>query len=76
MFKHLFLAGLAIAAMPSTGLSQVELEVEELGARYVRQRRGKGHNNRRGKGEQSKPAKRSNRLHVSKRVRRKHRRAA
>ena len=31
---------------------------------------------RRGKGPQAKPAKRSNRLHISRRTRRKHRRAA
>lgn len=39
-------------------------------------RRGKGQNNRRGKGLRAKPKKRSNRLTISKRVRRKHRRAA
>jgi hypothetical protein len=41
-----------------------------------KQRRGKGQNNRRGKGLRSKPKIRPNRLTISKRVRRKHRRAA
>lgn len=53
---------------------------EEMGVvsddSYRRQRRGKGQNNRRGKGARSRPKARSNRLIVSKRVRRKHRRAA
>lgn len=39
------------------------------------QRRGKGQNNRRGKGKRSPPKSRPNRLTMSKRVRRKHRRA-
>ena len=39
-------------------------------------RRGKGQATRRGKGKLAKPRKRPNRLTVSKRVRRKHRRAA
>jgi hypothetical protein len=41
-----------------------------------KQRRGKGQNNRRGKGLTAKAKKRPNRLTISKRVRRKHRRAA
>lgn len=42
-----------------------------------KQRRGgKGQNNRRGKGKRSAPKKRPNRLIISKRARRKHRRAA
>lgn len=43
---------------------------------YRPSRRGKGQNNKRGKGLRSKPKKRPNRLIISKRVRRKHRRAA
>lgn len=43
---------------------------------FYRQRKGKGQNNRRGKGKASPPKSRPNRLHMSKRVRRKHRRAA
>jgi hypothetical protein len=39
-------------------------------------RRGKGLNKRRGRGFRAKPPKRSNRLTISKRVRRKHRRHA
>lgn len=39
-------------------------------------KRGKGQNNRRGKGKHSPPKRRPNRLLISKRVRRKHRRAA
>jgi hypothetical protein len=42
----------------------------------AKQRRGKGQSNRRGKGLQAKARKRSNRLTISKRVRRKHRRSA
>jgi hypothetical protein len=37
--------------------------------------RGKGQNNRRGKGFQDRPKRRPNMLRVSKRIRRKHRRA-
>jgi hypothetical protein len=43
---------------------------------YPRPRRGKGQSNKRGKGKRSPPKQRPNRLHMSKRVRRKHRRAA
>ncbi len=43
---------------------------------FVDRRRGKGMRYKRGTGLQSKPKRRSNRLIVSKRVRRKHRRAA
>jgi hypothetical protein len=39
-------------------------------------KRGKGRNNRRGKGKIAKPQRKSNRLTISKHVRRKHRRAA
>jgi hypothetical protein len=41
-----------------------------------REKRGKGQRNRRGKGKVSRPKSKPNRLHISKRVRRKHRRAA
>lgn len=40
------------------------------------QRKGKGRNNRRGRGAVTPPKKRSNRLTISKRVRRAHRKAA
>lgn len=43
---------------------------------YRKDKRGKGQNNRRGKGKRSPPKQRPNRLTISKRVRRKHRRAA
>jgi hypothetical protein len=46
------------------------------GLTSTRHRRGKGQDNRRGKGLKAKPKKRPNRLTISKRVRRKHRRAA
>jgi hypothetical protein len=46
-----------------------------LGKRF-KHHRGKGKNNRRGTGVQAKPRQRPNMNHVSRRVKRKHRRAA
>jgi hypothetical protein len=43
---------------------------------FPKQKRGKGQNNRRGKGKRSPPKSRPNRLTISRRVRRKHRRSA
>jgi hypothetical protein len=43
---------------------------------FPKPKRGKGQNNKRGKGKRSPPKSRPNRLTISKRVRRKHRRAA
>lgn len=70
------LAAFAALAIPPAGLAPIEHGLEVDGHRYRRQRRGKGQNNRRGKGLRNPPKARSNRLIVSKRVRRKHRRAA
>ena len=80
MFKHIGIAllGAATAAMaavapPSTSQSAMSL----LDGRFMPNRpNGKGRVNRRGKGLQAKPKKRSNRLHMGRRVRRKHRKAA
>jgi hypothetical protein len=43
---------------------------------FPKHKRGKGQNNRRGKGKCSPPKSKPNRLTIGKRVRRKHRRAA
>jgi hypothetical protein len=66
---HSMIEGLAIAAA-SIGAGDVASDPHD------RERRGKGKNNRRGKGLQAKPRKRRNMVTVSKRVRLKHRRAA
>ena len=62
--------------MPPEAMVPIEHDLQVDGGRWFRQRRGKGLNNRRGKGQRNPPKARSNRLHISKRVRRKHRRAA
>lgn len=72
---------MGVAALASAALSVVTIGAESAapgldpGLGIGRQRRGKGQNNLRGRGAQAKPKKRSNRLIISKRVRRKHRRA-
>jgi hypothetical protein len=68
---------LAIAA----GLATAPMAMHDANALpesggFLRERRGKGRNNKRGKGLQARPRKHSNRVTISKRVRRKHRRAA
>lgn len=73
--------GIALAAMAFAAPAGAPVETggfDPLGLRPARgkDRRGKGQNNRRGKGLRAKPKKRPNRLTISKRVRRKHRRAA
>jgi hypothetical protein len=65
----------AHAAVPPIGDYGAE-DRPGLKQRPRKQRRGKGQNNRRGKGLTAKAKKRPNRLTISKRVRRKHRRAA
>ena len=80
MFKHIGIALLGAAtavmqvAMPSMSRSAMSLPLDER-FRPVRPK-GKGRSNRRGKGKVSAPKKRPNRLHMSRRVRRKHRKAA
>lgn len=72
------IGAIALAAA-SIGISNVQSVAPGRSAAEVlpgTQRRGKGQNNRRGKGLKSKAKKRPNRLTISKRVRRKHRRAA
>ena len=70
------LMGLAAAAM-SLPLAAPNIGVEGVSpAIRSKVKRGKGHDNRRGKGKVDKAKRRSNRLHISRRVRRKHRRAA
>lgn len=61
------------SAMPFMQRCIEDADGDGSGYRY---RRGKGLNNRRGKGKRNPPRSRSNRMHISKRVRRKHRRAA
>lgn len=65
-----------VAAAAQVGTLALELEHAKDESRWRRQRHGKGQNNRRGKGARSSPKARPNRLTVSKRVRRKHRRRA
>jgi hypothetical protein len=71
------LAGLASMAFSGPVLSPPIGDSPAEGITPSRkQKGGKGQNNRRGKGFQAKPKKHSNRLTISKRIRRKHRRAA
>jgi hypothetical protein len=70
------LAALSASAALTAPISVVGAVGSGLFVPEERQRRGKGQNNRRGKGARSQPKAKPNRLHVSKRVRRKHRRAA
>ena len=77
--NYRFMLGLAAIAIasgiaPNIAIQQVE-EKTGLDFEKARRHRGKGQNNRRGKGH-SAPKKRSNRLTISKRVRRAHRRSA
>lgn len=74
-----FLAGIALAAVAAVasvlpqspaGIAQVEHGDSYIG------KRGKGHNNKRGTGEQAKAKRRTNMVRLSRRVRRRHRRAA
>jgi hypothetical protein len=69
----------AAAVGLSAPLQQASRELDRLGESMrplARPHRGKGKNNRRGRGKVTKPRKRPNRLVISKRVRRRHRRAA
>lgn len=81
MFKHIGLALMSAASMiagAATIPAQAQNEIMKLGSELQKHRRhkGKGQNNRRGKGKVSRPAKRRNLVTHGKRVRRKHRRAA
>jgi hypothetical protein len=73
-----FLCGMAALALGSASIAPPHGEAPGgLSPSPARkQKRGKGHNNRRGKGAISRAKRRPNRLTISKRVRRKHRRAA
>lgn len=76
-----FLAGIAFMAMSAAGLVAPAPAEEAMhghgGYNPARRlKRGKGKDNRRGTGVQAKPAKKTNMVRMSKRVRRKHRRAA
>jgi hypothetical protein len=69
----------AAASVSATSSMAIERQGDPLNPGnldYLDRRRGKGQNNRRGKGKRSPPKARPNRLTISKRVRRKHRRAA
>lgn len=74
------IAAMAAASAATAASMTVANEVNPLRVPdldfFPREKRGKGQNNRRGKGKSNPPKKRSNRLLISKRVRRKHRRRA
>lgn len=76
-----FMLGLALMAIAAginaqQAMAQVEKQTG-LNFEKASRHRGKGHNTPpRGRGKVDKPRKRSNRLTISKRVRRRHRRAA
>lgn len=73
-----FLAGLSFAAMGAAmplAMPSSDYGVLDDLMPTRRQKRGKGQGNRRGKGIRSKHRSRPNMNHISKRVRRKHRRA-
>jgi hypothetical protein len=69
------IAGASLAAVPSHTVRDEHGDMPS-GDYFPKPKRGKGQNNRRGKGKRSPPRSRPNRLTISKRVRRKHRRAA
>jgi hypothetical protein len=75
--RGLYGMGIAMLALAATGVAAAPpigdygLDLDTL----PRRKRGKGQNNRRGKGKRSPPKSRPNMNHISKRVRRKHRRA-
>jgi hypothetical protein len=74
---HAALAVAALSAGVGAPISEYARQKElDAGLFVPDNRRGKGQRNRRGKGAISRPKKRPNRLTISKRVRRKHRRAA
>jgi hypothetical protein len=68
---------LGLFATSSVAAAQSAPRAADFGGAFIpREKRGKGQRNRRGKGKVSRPKSKPNRLHISKRVRRKHRRAA
>lgn len=71
MFALAAAAVISGVAAPHAGMAGA-VDTATLGGRH----KGKGRNNRRGKGAQAKQRKRPNMQHVAKRVRRKHRRQA
>jgi hypothetical protein len=73
----MLVAGAAAMSMGVAGTATVPpIGGDDLSVRQRPTRRGKGQNNRRGKGVRAKQRKRPNRLTISKRIRRKHRRAS
>jgi hypothetical protein len=73
--------GVALAAVAASAATMPITESQQndlgMGIRPAKRgKRGKGQNNRRGKGAVARAKKRSNRITIGKRVRRKHRRAA
>lgn len=71
------LTALSVGAAPAMTVDRVDDPLRQGDVDYFpKQRRGKGQNNRRGKGKSNPPKSHPNRLTISKRVRRKHRRAA
>jgi hypothetical protein len=75
-FPGLMLAAAALAFGAGPVAPPIGGYGELSAAPAKKRRRGKGQNNCRGKGLRAKAKKRPNRLTISKRVRRKHRRAA
>lgn len=82
MFRPGFLAAAVLAASCSMTPALMKAPIEQCQSPQVapvtrrRELSPTPRDRRRGKGPQAKPAKRSNRLHISRRTRRKHRRAA
>ncbi|MDK2759678.1 MAG: hypothetical protein KYX66_23440 [Blastomonas fulva] len=77
MFINRISALVAAYAGVSAAASMAAVAVEQVGAVTPTRKLHPAYaTHPRGKGKQAKPAKRSNRLHISRRTRRKHRRAA
>jgi hypothetical protein len=70
------MASATLASSPATSITNDDPNTPSGIDFFPKQKRGKGQNNRRGKGKRSPPKGRPNRLTISKRVRRKHRKAA
>lgn len=82
MFRPGFIAAAVMAATCAVAQPLMKAPIEQCQAPQVapatrrRELPASPRDRRRGKGPQAKPAKRSNRLHIRRRTRRKHRRAA
>lgn len=82
MFRRGVIAAAVLAASGSIAQPLIKAPIEQCQSLQVapvtrrRELPTAPRDRRRGKGPQAKPAKRSNRLHISRRTRRKHRRAA